>query len=153
MFDKEMFKEYCKQPEKLEKFVKKFEKKSLAKKSAPDVWSGKEIIGHLADCEQVYGMRFRLALAETGMYFQPFDQEMWVENLKHQNREVKDLVESFKALRDDNAELLKSIGEKDWDQFGMHPAAGKLTVHAIVKRLTDHFESHLKQVEKRAGKS
>ena len=139
------------QSEKLEKFVQKYDDKSLSRRLSPEKWSGKEIIGHLGDCEQVYGFRFRLAVAQPGTPFQTFEQVPWVAKLRHQERPVGELVAYFKNLRMTNAALLKTLKDDEWEKFGIHPESGTLSVGDMVKRLTDHFERHLQQVEKAAN--
>ena len=151
MTGENVFKDFAGQGEKLQKFVTRYDDKALSKRPAEDKWSGKEIIGHLGDCEQVYGFRFKLALAQPGSPFQAFEQTPWVKKLRHQDRSVGEMVEDFKRLRETNTAILKGIKPEEWERFGIHPEAGMLTISQMVKRLTDHFESHLKQVEKAAG--
>ena len=135
------------QMEKLDIVLKKYDEKALARKPEGK-WSVKEIIGHLGDCEYVYGVRLRIALAEPGNTLQPFDQNLWVENLKHQEKEIGKLVESLKGLRRANLTVLKDVKEKDWEKYGMHTERGKMTVEGIVKLLAEHFERHLEQMER-----
>ncbi len=138
------------QLEKLDKVLKKYDEKALARKPEGK-WSAKEIIGHLGDCEYVYGVRLRIALAEPGNTLQPFDQNLWVENLKHQEKEMGKLVETLKGLRRANLTVLKDVKETDWEKYGMHTERGKLTVESIVRLMAEHFERHLEQVERVAG--
>jgi len=138
------------QMEKLDRVLKKFNEKALSKKPEGK-WSAKEIIGHLGDCEYVYGVRMRIALAEPGNTLQPFDQNLWVEKLKHQEKEIGKLVETLKGLRRANLTVLKDVKETDWEKYGMHIERGKMTVEGMVKLLAEHFERHLEQVERVAG--
>ncbi|MCI0530790.1 MAG: DinB family protein, partial [candidate division Zixibacteria bacterium] len=73
MTGENVFKDFAGQAQELQQFVKKFDDKALSKRPAEDKWSGKEIIGHLGDCELVYGFRFKLALAQPGSPFQAFE--------------------------------------------------------------------------------
>ncbi len=138
------------QMEKLDRVLKKYDEKALSRKPEGK-WSGKEIIGHLGDCEYVYGVRLRIALAESGNTLQPFDQNLWVENLKHQEKEIGKLVETLKGLRNANLAVLKDVKEADWEKYGMHAERGKMTVEGIVRLLAEHFERHLEQVERVAN--
>jgi hypothetical protein len=138
------------QLERLDKVLKKYDEKALARKPEGK-WSGKEIIGHLGDCEYVYGVRMRIALAEPGNTLQPFDQNLWVENLKHQEKEIGKLVETLKGLRRANLTVLKDVKGTDWEKYGMHTERGKMTVEGMVKLLAEHFENHLQQVERVAS--
>ncbi|OGC86063.1 MAG: hypothetical protein A2142_00005 [candidate division Zixibacteria bacterium RBG_16_48_11] len=135
------------QLDKVDRVIQKYDEKALSKKPEGK-WSAKQIIGHLGDCEYVYGVRLRIALAESGNTLQPFDQNLWVENLKHQEKEIGKLVETLKGLRRANLTVLKDVKEKDWEKYGMHTERGKLTVEKMVTLLAEHFEKHLEQVER-----
>src|SRR4030065_634480 len=132
------------QMEKLDRVLRKYDEKALSKKPEGK-WSGKQIIGHLGDCEYVYGVRLRIALAESGNTLQPFDQNLWVENLKHQEKEIAKLVETLKGLRRANLTVLKDVRETDWEKYGMHTERGKMTLEGMVRLLAEHFERHLEQ--------
>jgi len=147
MESQELIRQLEGQAEKLEKAVKKYDDKALRKKPAGK-WSANEIIGHLGDCEYVYGVRIRMALAQSGTTLQAFDQNLWVENLKHQEKEVKNLVEIFRGLRMANLTVLKEIEAEDWQKYGMHQERGKMTVRALAALLAEHFEKHVGQVER-----
>lgn len=151
MDNKELVKQLEGQAERLEKVVKKYDEKALSKRPEEGKWSAKEIIGHLADVESAYGYRIRMALAQSGTGFQPFDQNLWVENLKHQEKEAKELVKTFERLRKANLAVLKYVKDEEWERYGMHPERGKMTVENLVTLLAEHFERHVQQVERVAG--
>ena len=138
------------QPEMLEKVVKRYGEQEFSRRPEGK-WSAKEILGHLSDCEMAYGFRIRMALAQSGNALHPFDQELWVKNLQHQEKETKELVKSFERLRKANLVILKDVKDDEWERFGMHTERGKLTVRNLAETLADHFERHLMQVEKVAG--
>ena len=120
---------------------------------APGKWSHKEIIAHLADCELVYGMRYRKILAEPDAVLVAFDQEAWAENLRYRERPLKSALATFKILRNGNVALLKSLPKTAWKKEGRHPAYGPLSLQQIVVHLADHDRNHIAQLERLSGVS
>ena len=111
-----------------------------------------EIIAHLADCELVYGFRYRKILAEPGSTLAAFDQDAWAMGLQYQNQVFKPLLESFGALRRANLALLRAITLDAWNKAGRHPEYGTLTIGQLVLHLVTHDRNHIAQVEDRLGR-
>lgn len=55
--------------------AKKIGPQGLNRKPAPNKWSAREILCHLADVETVFAFRLRQTLAEPHHVIQPFDQD------------------------------------------------------------------------------
>jgi hypothetical protein len=72
---------------------------------APGKWSAQEIICHLADCELVYGVRYRIILSEPDPVLIPFDQDAWAANLQYRNQSVKAALAAFCALKNSRGGL------------------------------------------------
>ena len=122
-----------------------------AVRPAPGKWSQKEIIAHLADCELVYGMRYRKIIAEPDAVLVAFDQEAWAENLRYREHPLKSALATFRILRGGNVALLKSLPAAAWKRKGLHPAYGALTLQQIVVHLADHDRNHIAQLERLSG--
>src|SRR5688572_20752965 len=67
----------------LRQLIAGFDESTLARKPAPQRWSVREILAHLADCEVVMGWRLRSVLATNGVTLQPFDQDRWAAVFKY----------------------------------------------------------------------
>src|SRR5438445_8190979 len=65
-------------------------------------WTPNEVIGHLTDTEWVYGYRLRLILSEDKPTILGTQQDEWVNNLRHNERDPRELVEIFRTLRELN---------------------------------------------------
>ena len=135
-------------PRRLEKLAAAIGPGRATKKPAPDKWSAKEIICHLADCELVYGIRYRKILAEPSPALVPFDQEAWARNLLYQAQPLKSALATFAALRNGHVSLLRSLPPEDWDKTGQHQEYGALTLGQIVSHLVQHDFNHIAQVER-----
>jgi hypothetical protein len=134
-------------PKKLQKLIKPLSKKQLSQRPAPEKWSIAEILAHLADAELVGGWRMRLIIGNNGVSIQPFDQDVWAEIFGYARRDPKDSLETFRALREANLALLKSLPKNLWDNYGMHQERGKESIAHIVRMFAGHDLNHLAQVE------
>ncbi len=135
-------------PRRLEKLTASTNPRRLSARPAPEKWSAREIICHLADCELVYGMRYRKILAEPDPTLVPFDQEAWAEKLEYRSQPVKSALTAFSSLRNANISLFKLLSKESWEKAGMHPEYGRLTLRQIAGHLVDHDLNHLAQVER-----
>lgn len=144
--------EMAKTPRRLERLTKGLTTRRLSHRLEEAAWSPKEIIAHLADCELVYGFRYRKILAEPGSSLSAFDQDAWATGLQYQNQEFKPLLESFAVLRRVNLGLLRIITRDAWNKAGRHPEYGTLTIGQLVLHLVTHDRNHIAQVEDRLGR-
>jgi DinB superfamily len=119
----------------------------LARRPAPDKWSAKETIGHLADCEWVFGVRYRKIVAEPGAPLPAFEQDAWATRLGHEKAPVRSLLAAFAALRGANVALLKSLPAEAWTQAGQHPSYGALRLQDLILHIATHDASHLARLE------
>ncbi len=133
---------------KIERLIKGVSKKKLMIRPEPSKWSAAEIIAHLADAELVGGFRMRLMLGENGATIQAFDQDVWAEKFNYRKNDPKKSLEEFRALREKNLALLKSIPASMWENYGMHSERGKETVDRTVRMFAGHDINHLRQIEK-----
>ncbi len=132
----------------LERLAGGLSQKQAAASPAPGKWSVKEIVSHLADCELVYGMRYRKIISEPGGALVAFDQEAWAKNLQYRRQPLKGSLATFKVLRGANLNLLKNVPKAAWGKSGKHPEYGKLTLRQIVTHIAEHDRNHVAQVER-----
>ena len=135
-------------PNKLGRLIGRASAGKLRKKPAPGKWSVAEIITHLADCEVVTGWRMRQILGAPGTPLQPFDQDSWAAALHYEKRDARKSLAQFRAAREGNLELLKSLTPEQWKQHGLHGERGPETIERIVGMMAGHDLNHLGQVER-----
>ena len=135
-------------PNKLGRLIGRASGAKLRKKPAPGKWSVAEIITHLADCEVVTGWRIRQILGEPGTPLQPFDQDSWAAAMHYEKRDARKSLAQFRAAREGNLELLKSLTPEQWKQHGLHGERGPETIERIVSMMAGHDLNHLGQVER-----
>jgi hypothetical protein len=135
-------------PKKLGRLIQRAPSAKLRKKPAPGKWSAAEIIAHLADCEIVAGWRMRQILGAPGTPIQAFDQDAWAAAGHYEKRDARKSVEQFRAAREANLALLKSLSPGQWKHHGMHAERGVETIEHIVRMMAGHDLNHTGQVER-----
>ena len=121
----------------------------IAAAPAPDKWSAREILCHLADCEIAFGFRLRQTLAEDAHVIQPFDQEKWATT--YANLSADEALAAFTALRRWNVLLIDGALEEFAEKPVSHPERGPMTFATIVETMAGHDLNHISQLERIAG--
>jgi hypothetical protein len=120
----------------------------LRKRPGPEKWSVSEILAHLADAEIVGSFRMRMILGAPGTPIAAFDQDSWVTSGHYEKRNVRKSLEQFRALRETNLALLKTLTPEQWKHHGVHSERGVETIEHIVRMFAGHDINHTKQVER-----
>lgn len=135
-------------PAKLAKLLKRVNPMRARKRPAPGKWSIAEIVAHLADTEVAMGWRVRMVLGQPGEPIQPFDQDAWAAAMRYEKRDLGKSLEQYRALREANVALLKSLTPDDWKKSAVHPERGEQTVRTIVEMTAGHDLNHFAQIER-----
>jgi uncharacterized damage-inducible protein DinB len=133
---------------KLDKLTRRLSKKEIRRRPAPGKWSIAEILAHLADAEVVGSWRIRQILGADGTPIQAYDQNVWAETFRYEDRDPRESLRLFRVLRENNLLLLKAVPRKLWENHGMHAERGKETIAQIVRMFAGHDLNHLQQIEK-----
>src|SRR5271167_2171076 len=128
---------------KLERLIKGVPASKLRKRPAPDKWSVAEILAHLADAEIVTAWRIRSILGAPGTPIQAYDQDAWAAAGNYAKRDPRKSIEQFRAVRDANLALYKSLSPEQWKHFGMHAERGEESLQRILHMMAGHDINHL----------
>jgi hypothetical protein len=118
------------------------------KRPAPGKWSVAEIVAHLADTELVGGYRIRTILGAPGAPIQGFDQDAWAAALGYAKRDTRKSFEQYRALREANLALLKTLTPEQRQQHGVHSERGPESVETIARMFAGHDLNHFAQIER-----
>jgi hypothetical protein len=135
-------------PDKLAALLKGKTGKQLMQRPAPDKWSVAEILAHLADAELAISWRLRQVLTNNAVPIQAYDQDLWAKTFNYVRRDPRQSLANFRALREANLALLKSVPRKLWENYGVHAERGNESVNHIVKMVAGHDLNHLQQIQK-----
>jgi DinB superfamily len=114
---------------------------------APDKWSIRQIIAHLADTELVLAYRMRTVIAQDNPTILAFDQDAWAKNLDYARRKPKQSLETLRRLRAENHELLKELPAAAFSRTGNHSERGPFTLEGLVETYSEHTENHARQMQ------
>jgi len=134
-------------PRALAKLIKGASASKLRKRPAPSKWSVGEILAHLADAEIVVAWRLRAILAAPGTPIQAYDQDALAAARNYAKHDPRRSLEQFRAVREANLALYKSLTPEQWKHSGMHAERGEETLERILQMMAGHDLNHLKQIE------
>jgi hypothetical protein len=117
-------------------------------KPAPREWSVLECIGHVADAETVMSARYRWVLAHDRPELIGYDQDLWVDGLRHNDDDPGDLIDVFEALRVANIALWQRSGPEQRARVGLHRERGPESYELMFRLLAGHDRVHLDQADR-----
>ena len=112
---------------------------------APGKWNVRQIMTHLAQCEMIFGARFRQALAQDDYVVQPFDQDQFMAREPLGDDAVT--RHAFGAMRMWNLALFRSFTAEERARKLTHPERGAMTVQLMLEMVGGHDLNHLAQLE------
>ena len=119
---------------------------------APNEWSIRQIIHHLALSTSLSLMPIETVLANPGSVFvrPPYDQERWVERLAYQQRPIETSLALIKAVQAHLVQLLLHV-PNGWDHFIVRKFAAedegqRSTLSTMITIQIEHTAAHLDEI-------
>ncbi len=113
----------------------------------PGKWTIRQVVAHLADAEVVGAHRFRQVIAEDLPTIIAYDQDAWASKLDYAQRKPKQSLETFRRMRAENYELLRSLPPAAFERAGNHSENGRMTLGELLEGYAQHAESHARQLQ------
>jgi len=88
-------------------------------------WTVKQVVHHVADSHINAYCRFKLGLTEDNPTIRPYEEQLWAELSDTHHLPTNVSITLLYALHTRWYELLKNIGDKEWERTIVHPTAGK----------------------------
>jgi hypothetical protein len=115
---------------------------------APYTWSTKQVVGHLLDCDRVFGYRaLRLARADATP-LPGFDENAYMLSVDFDRYPLAELVDEFDALRRSHVAMFRHLEPAAFAR-GAVVNAHPITVRAIAYVMAGHTAHHLAILRKR----
>jgi hypothetical protein len=114
---------------------------------APEAWTIRQIVCHLADAEVAAVMRIRQVIAEDNPRLEYWDDAAWAHKLDYARRKISQPLETFRRLRTENFELLRGQPESVFSRTGIHSKDGPLTLRRLVEWNAEHLEGHVREIQ------
>lgn len=124
----------------------------LEARPAPDKWSVREILHHLADSEMIAAVRLRFLLAMERPTIQGYDQDEFSRRLRY-DRPHETSLELFRYARESTAELLERLSPADWRREGTHTELGPYSVEKWLEIYAAHAHKHATQIRAARGEA
>ena len=118
----------------------------LSQREAPDKWSIRHVVRHLADGDLVWGWRMRMVLAHDRPTITGYDQDLWADRLHYGEADVSLALYEFSVLRRSNLRLLTAASAADMQRVGVHAERGEESVAHMIKMYAGHDLLHLAQI-------
>ncbi len=114
---------------------------------APDEWTPREVVHHLADSEMTSAIRLRKLLAEDSPVIQGYDQEEFARRL-HYDRPIAASLTTLHAVRAVTAEFLERLTSDEWTREGTHSESGHYSVDDWLQIYAAHAHDHADQIRR-----
>ncbi len=117
---------------------------------APYTWSIKEVVGHLADCERVFGYRAMRLARHDATPLPGFDENAYMPPAAFDRCPIAELLSEFDLLRRSHVLMLRHLTAEAWRQSGVvnnHP----MTARAVACVMAGHGQHHLNILHQRLG--
>lgn len=122
---------------------------TLRRRPEPGGWSALEILGHLADEEELdFRVRLECTLAGNDEW-PPIAPEQWVTERRCNDADPAGVLSRFEARRTENVAWLKALGAADWSAEHRHPKFGSMRAGELLAAWAAHDLLHLRQLTRR----
>ncbi len=135
-------------PRALSEFVSANPPERLRTRPFEGKWTPNEIVGHLADAEWAWGWRIRTVLSQQRPAILGYDQEAWVRAQGHNDREPREHLDAFVAMRRSNLALWRRIAPEDMERLGLHAERGPESLRTMLRMHAGHDLLHLDQIDR-----
>jgi DinB superfamily len=114
---------------------------------APDAWTAREVVHHLADSETNSYVRLRKLLAEDDTVIYGYDQDEWARRLRY-DLDIEAPLAVLGAVRTASTALLRTLTEADFARTGMHTESGPYSVDTWLSIYAAHAHDHADQIRR-----
>lgn len=115
---------------------------------APGKWTIREVVGHIADTERIFGFRVLcFARCDENRVWRA-DENLYAATGEFNRCELSALAEELELTRRSNVMLLRQIPEAAWDRVG-RVSDVPITVRAVAYMMLAHERHHLNILRER----
>ena len=122
------------------------EPRDLARRYAPDKWSVRFLLHHLADSETVLYDRIARVLSEPRQVLWVYDQDAWSNGLDYSERPLDISRRIYESVRNAIIYYATLHYEKKGHLEFVHSVTGVRTLKDEFDKVADHNEHHLEQI-------
>lgn len=128
------------------------EEAQLDARPVPGKLSSREVLAHIADCEQFYADRMKRTIAMDRPLLMGADGWLYPERLHYGKRAVELDLELIRVTRSQMAHDLDGLDSEAWARVAVHSETGLVTVRQLLLHAIRHLDWHIGTIlEKRAA--
>jgi uncharacterized damage-inducible protein DinB len=109
----------------------------------PDRFNLTEIVAHLADFDDIFLDRLRLAHEEPGATVVSYDPDTRADEKHYATRDIHHELDVFDNRRRDLIGFLKELTPDDWRKKFLHPDLGEVSIEQYTNIILAHDLSHI----------
>ena len=109
---------------------------------APDKWSIKDLVGHIADSERIFAYRALRFARNDQNPLAGFEQEGYVDAARFDRLQLSDLIDDLEIVRKATLGLFRSLDETAWSRRGV-ASENEVTVRALAHIIAGHELHHM----------
>ena len=124
------------------RLISELGEENAAVRYAPDKWTVREVVGHLADVERVLSYR-ALRIGRGDMTGLPgFDETAYVPAANFEARSLASVMSEFRAVREATIALVEGLPDAAGAALG-NVGSGRISVRALLYLIAGHERHHL----------
>jgi uncharacterized damage-inducible protein DinB len=126
------------------RFLAGLSEQQAAHRYAPDKWSVKEVVGHVADSERIFAYRALRISRGDQMPIEGFEQDDYVRAAQFDRLSIADLAAEFTSVRQATLRLFANLSPDAWTRRGV-ANKNEVSVRALAYMIAGH-ELHHRQI-------
>jgi DinB superfamily len=115
---------------------------------APYTWSIKDVVGHLIDCERVFGYRTLRFARGDATPLAGFDENLYAPAAESDRCRLGELLAEFESLRRSHIWFFQHLPEAAWTRTGV-ANGNTVSVRALAYIMAGHVRHHLAILRRR----
>ena len=116
---------------------------SLDKVPSDGGWTASQCLAHICDAEISLSLRIRMILTEESYQFSSWEEDAFA--AINVNRDAKEAVATFAALRRNNLDLLEGLSDSQLNKTGIKANGEPISLIDYVGYMSKHVRAHLDQ--------
>lgn len=112
----------------------------------PDKWSARDVAFHVAEIDQMLGLRLRRILGENHPELAGVDTQAGVALFRRSRLDLALALDSLAATSALNTALIEKLSGADLKRKGRHSQGHDVTAADLAAFMAFHIEAHIKQI-------
>jgi DinB family protein len=136
------------QGETTQAFLRGVPELEAGRRHAPYTWSVKQVVGHVADAERIFGARALRFARNDPTPLPGFDENPYVDEGHFDDRTLADIARELELIRLSHVQLFRGLRDDAWSRSGI-ASTHLITVRALAYVIAGHERHHISILRKR----